>query len=346
MATFDAWEAAVHPPEDYLMHFRTKGSKNGVRRYQREDGTWTELGLEERREREGWGDSKAERKARKRVEKAERQLQRNETARAKKEAKAQRKFERAEKKRKKTLSGLTDEEMKAKLERAKMEAEYRDLTKKTSLIETGAKLVTKYLERKDIKEQRQLEANRQKVDMERAKADIVRAREGTKRAKAEAKKAKEERKQTEADVEGGLKIERKQKLVDAKREMKNYTIRGGIARRINMALTSGKAKEYESVRKARGDAEANKIRSENDSKYNQYRSDAARDLRNRQDAQARKDAADAQKRADKAASEAKRQAEREKAQRRKERERKAAAKSRQQTRDARKYGTDRYLNYP
>ncbi len=323
MATFDAWEAAVRPPEDYLMHFRTKGSKNGVRRYQREDGTWTELGLEERREREGWGDSKAERKAQKRVEKAERQLQRSENARAKKEAKAQRKFERAEKKRKKSLSGLTDEEMRAKLERAKMEAEYRDLTKKTSLIETGAKLVTKYLERKDIKEQRQLEANRQKVDMERAKADIVRARQGTLRARQEAKKAKEERKKTEADVSGGLKLERKQKLIDAKREMKNYTIRGGIARRINMSLTSGKAKQYEAVRKAKGD-----------SKANQFKSDASRNLKNRRDEQARADAAVEKKRQEReAAAEKKRQ------------EREAAAKRRQQRRNDRTYGTGRYLNY-
>lgn len=34
---------------DYLMHFRTKGSKNGERRYQNEDGTWTNLGKERRR---------------------------------------------------------------------------------------------------------------------------------------------------------------------------------------------------------------------------------------------------------------------------------------------------------
>lgn len=32
-----------------LMHWRTKGSKNGERNYQNEDGTWTDLGLERRR---------------------------------------------------------------------------------------------------------------------------------------------------------------------------------------------------------------------------------------------------------------------------------------------------------
>ena len=48
---FDSWESG-----EYLCHFRTKGSKNGVRRYQQEDGTWTPLGLERRKAREGWGD--------------------------------------------------------------------------------------------------------------------------------------------------------------------------------------------------------------------------------------------------------------------------------------------------
>lgn len=47
---FDDWEG------EYLAHFRTKGSKNGVRRFQTESGAWTPLGLKERREREGWGE--------------------------------------------------------------------------------------------------------------------------------------------------------------------------------------------------------------------------------------------------------------------------------------------------
>lgn len=34
---------------EYLEHWRTKGSKNGVRLYQHEDGTYTELGKERRR---------------------------------------------------------------------------------------------------------------------------------------------------------------------------------------------------------------------------------------------------------------------------------------------------------
>ena len=31
---------------NYLMHYRTKGSKNGIRRYQNEDGTLTAEGRE------------------------------------------------------------------------------------------------------------------------------------------------------------------------------------------------------------------------------------------------------------------------------------------------------------
>ena len=61
--TFDEWEKEFSPPESYLMHFRTKGSKNGVRKYQNPDGSWTELGLQERRKREGFGERRIERKA-------------------------------------------------------------------------------------------------------------------------------------------------------------------------------------------------------------------------------------------------------------------------------------------
>ena len=69
--TFDGWETlltgdAMALPtgqlsDNTLMHFRTKGSKNGVRRYQTESGEWTPLGLKERKIREGWGDRKAKR---------------------------------------------------------------------------------------------------------------------------------------------------------------------------------------------------------------------------------------------------------------------------------------------
>lgn len=251
MTTFDSWEAAVRPPEDYLMHFRTPGSKNGVRRYQLKDGTWTPLGLRERKEREGWGDggSRAERKAQKRVQKAEKTVARAERKQARKEARAQRKYERAEKKRKSKLSGLTDEEMRAKLARAKMEAEYRDLTKKGSLVETGSKLIGKYLDYRSKKEQQTIDLNRQKLEMERLKVQKIQAKEATTQARYnkatsrnEAKKAKEEARKMKADVKGGLKIQRKNNLKQTKLNYRNTTMRGALGNFLNAkAKTAGEA---------------------------------------------------------------------------------------------------------
>lgn len=48
----------MYATDQHLEHSRTKGSKNGIRRYQNADGTWTPLGLARRREREGFGDGK------------------------------------------------------------------------------------------------------------------------------------------------------------------------------------------------------------------------------------------------------------------------------------------------
>ena len=285
--TFDSWEVLIRPPEDCLEHHGIRGMKHGRRRYQNEDGTWTDEGLAARKKREGWGDKK-ERKLQKKIDKAERHQ-------AKKAAKEERRQAIAEQRRKRKLSGLTDEEMKAKLERAKMEAEYRDLTRRHTAMETGAKLIGKYLDYRDAKEKNAIEANKQKLEMERLKTQRVQAektaeqaKEKARQAKYESKKAKQDRKAKEADVQGGLKLERKANLKKQKMEYKNYTIRGGIAKRINMFLTSGKAKEYEAVRKARGDVESSRIKS-----------DGARDLKNRRAAQEREDSAPERKRATK-----------------------------------------------
>ena len=72
--TFDGWDT----PQNSLMHFRTKGSKNGVRRFQNEDGSWTPLGLRERKEREGWGETRKERRAQRQLARAERHQARRE----------------------------------------------------------------------------------------------------------------------------------------------------------------------------------------------------------------------------------------------------------------------------
>ena len=251
MTTFDSWEVAVRPPEDYLMHFRTKGSKNGVRRYQTESGEWTPLGLEERRKREGFGESRKERRLARKIQRAERHE-------ARKAARAEARAAYAEKQRKKKLSGLTDEEMKQKLARAEMESKYRELTKKGSVLETGAKLVGKYLEYKTNKEQQTLEANRQKLEMERLKTQQIQAKNATaqakynvKTSKNKAKEAKQSRKEKQADVKGGLKIQRKKDLKQTKLNYRNTTIRGAIGNWFNArAKDAGAASgEYKKDRK-------------------------------------------------------------------------------------------------
>ena len=258
MTTFDSWEAAVQPPEDYLMHFRTKGSKNGVRRYQKPDGTWTPLGLKERAEREGWGDSRKERRLQKKIARAE-------NKQARKAYREQKRFERAEIKRKKSLSGLTDEEMAAKLKRAKMEAEYKELTKKNhAVLETGAKVVTKILDYKQNKEMRVIDLNKQKLELIRLKTEQMKAKEQTKQAKeasikakydersnrSNAKIAEEGRKQMEADVKGGLAVKRQADLKRAKKEYRETTIGGAIGKLFN--------------NKVDGSKEANKSKKETD----------------------------------------------------------------------------------
>lgn len=137
MATiaFDGWETQFYGGylpdgyggQDYLMHFRTRGSKNGIRRYQNPDGTWTPLGLKERAEREGWGERRAARREAKRAAKAERRAAKA-AARSENLARAkQYKAEQAEARRKRNPKNLTDDELRKGIERLKMEQEYREL---------------------------------------------------------------------------------------------------------------------------------------------------------------------------------------------------------------------------
>jgi len=224
MATFDEWNV----PQNSLMHFRTKGSKNGVRRFQNRDGTWTPLGLQQRKAREGWGEeggSRAERRAQRRLERAERHQ-------ARREARAQARAAFAEKRRQNSLKGLTDAELQKRINRLKMEQEYKELSK-SPLLKTGEKLVASILEYKGNKEQRAIEANKQKIEMERIKTMRVQATEATKKAKYDANAAKSEAKKKRADVKGGLAIERKAQLTNAKTNYRGTTIWGAIGKRAN-----------------------------------------------------------------------------------------------------------------
>lgn len=257
MATFDGWEAQLYGPNT-LAHFRTKGSKNGVRRFQNEDGTWTPLGLRERKEREGWGSERKARRAEKKAARAERKAA---SAAARKERIAAFK----EEKRKNNLKTMTDEELKAKINRLKLEQEYKELNKNPAL-KVGEKLITAYLdararaeERRDKQETRLMEREKIKNERERIKADVERAKQQTAQRNAEAEKAKYDKEKMEADVQGGLKIARKTELKKAKTEWKGTTLHGALIRRLGTAINSGIKEKKLKIRQAEGQVKADEI---------------------------------------------------------------------------------------
>ena len=207
MAGFDGWEARLYGdamalPGDELMHFRTKGSKNGVRRYQEPDGTWTPLGLRLRKAREGWGETRAERKLAKAKAKTAR-IKAKEAVKTKilkekekikaekvkaKAAKGKTKWQSiAEKRRNSPIRKLTDEELKKKIERAKMEQEYKELTK-SPVLKTGEKALMYILEQKAKKADRKAEQEKRKLELARISGEVTKAKEGRKKAEAESTK--------------------------------------------------------------------------------------------------------------------------------------------------------------
>ena len=245
MVTFDGWEDQLYGPNT-LAHFRTKGSKNGVRRFQNEDGTWTPLGLKERKEREGWGDRET-RRAAKREAKAERKAQ-----------KAARIEAYREQKRKTNVKTMTDEELRAAIERKKMETEYRELNR-SPLLKAGERLVTGYMNYRVKKEEAETARKRLALDTKRVEADITRSKERTKQTIQEAKKAGAEAKKMEADVKGGLKYARKADLKKAKTEYRGTTLRGNIVRALGNAMNAGVKDKYTKIRTAEGQVAAERI---------------------------------------------------------------------------------------
>ena len=213
MATtrFDDWEG------EYLAHFRTKGSKNGVRRYQQEDGTWTPLGLRERKAREGWGDgderstSRAEKKAAKAEAKAEKKAARTAAI-----AKA------AEQRRKSNPKSMTDEELEKAINRKKMELEYKELNR-SPILKTAENLVSSYIKAKDEKLKRTEREKQMEINETRAKADLL-------KAKAENKKYVDS--MIDNFTNGAKKKEAKASLKKAKNEERKHTIRGAISESI------------------------------------------------------------------------------------------------------------------
>ena len=99
---------------DYLAHWRTKGSKNGQRLYQYEDGTYTELGKERRRK--GFRERYEERKAR-RAEKRQMRAVRKAIMNPQKGFKKRDKF--------------TDEEIQRIVDRIKLDGKFKDVAMPT-----------------------------------------------------------------------------------------------------------------------------------------------------------------------------------------------------------------------
>ena len=234
MATFDGWDAPLYGyslpnGQDTLAHYRTKGSKNGVRRYQTESGEWTPLGLKERKAREGWGDG---RKARKEARQAARRERKAERARRSEAYKEQR--------RKNNVKSMTDEELRAKIERAKLEQEYREISKSPLRI-AGEKLVTAYLKNKEERDRRRDEKENKTYEMlklkEQTKQAELRKAETEARAKADEARAKADKAKAETDlkdIETGTRA--KQLKLDTLKAKGTLTITGGIKRMFNTML--------------------------------------------------------------------------------------------------------------
>lgn len=278
--TFDAWEVELRLPEDYLMHWGIRGMKHGHRRYQNEDGTWTEAGLEARRKREGFGNSREERKAARKVRKTERAMARAERHQARKEAREQVRKEFAEKRRQRTVSKLTDAELKARIERVKMEQEYRELTR-SPLLKTGEKLVASYLQNRSIRAERAYQAHQTKLSREhemaklkeetaqiqkKTEADKARAEADKARANADAKRADTDK----LDIEKGtrlvkLKNERRSLKLQNKHFRSNNTILGGL-RKFGNKVLSGKGDGAEEYYRAIGESEGAYYRGKKDAK--------------------------------------------------------------------------------
>lgn len=232
---FDDWEG------EYLAHFRTKGSKNGVRRYQTESGKWTPLGLRERREREGWGDG--DRQARK-AAKAQKRAER-------KAARAERIAAYNEQQRKSNVKTMTDDELRAAIERKKMEAEYKELTK-SPLLKAGEKLVSGYMDYRVKKDEAENARKKLAIEDKRIDAEVLKARERTKQTKLEKGKAR-------LEVRGGIKAQRKAELAKAKTEYRGTTLRGNVMRAIGQKMNAGMKDKYTKIRQTEGQIAADKL---------------------------------------------------------------------------------------
>lgn len=146
--------------EEYLMHWRTRGSKNGIRRYQYEDGSLTPLGYIH------YGVGQGNRKAKK-AEKAKSKYQDAEI----RKNKAQVKYDEA----KLRNERKGDERSEQKLARASSELD--KATFKADKLKLKSNKLTKESEKQEKKGQKQIEK-----DKAREEREAKRAQEATERA--------------------------------------------------------------------------------------------------------------------------------------------------------------------
>lgn len=208
--TFDAWETGIRPSNDCLMHWGIPGMKHGRRRYQNEDGTWTEAGLAARRKREGFGERRA----------------------AKKEARRAARAERIEKRRANNVKYMSDEEIQKRIARMKLEKEYKDM-KRSPVIEKGVELVGKYLSYKAKKDEKQERRYNMETNRINALANLKRAKSEKQRAIADEKRAIADAKRAKSDIIDNLTFgkgrkDAKRNLIDAKERAKENTVFGII----------------------------------------------------------------------------------------------------------------------
>ena len=240
MMTFDGWDArfygdAMALPDDALMHFRTKGSKNGVRRFQLLSGEWTPLGLRERKKREGWGEGEKSKKT------PSERVANREAARAarldRKQAVEQRRANRVEafkqRREQRSLKNVSDDELRKRIERVKLEREYKELTK-SPVVAVGEQMIKNYLAVRKEKQEREDKEKKFEKEMIDARARLY---------QAEADRAYAKKRGNIA----ARKAEAKAKLKKEKNAERKATIRGAISQVANNIINRKGSRYVKSI---------------------------------------------------------------------------------------------------
>ena len=224
MDTFERLGIDPNIPGSSLAHFGIPGMKHGRRRYQNEDGSWTTLGMKERRAREGFGERRRARKEAKAQRKAEQSAERSRQKAERNEVRIQRQKDRAEAIRKRNIKNLTDDELRARISRLKLEQEYRELNK-NPILEVAKGFVDSYFKMQERKMTKAERAVKLENERRNSMANLIRAKAEVPKAKADIAKARADEKNAPAN-----KYREKKNLLVAKAKT---TIRGAFREAIS-----------------------------------------------------------------------------------------------------------------